>query len=88
MAGDRCRGPLGIDTEAIVQLLLDKGANIEAKDTDGWTPLMSAAVNGHEAVVQLLLGKGANIEAKDEDGWTPLLLAAEKGHGLVAAAAA
>ncbi len=67
----------------MLQLLLDKGANIETKDKDGWTPLLSATVNGHEAVVQLLLDKGANIEAKDKDGWTPLLLAAENGYEAV-----
>ena len=53
-------------------MLLEKDANIEAKDNCGWTPLWWAARHGHEAIVKLLLEKGANIEAKDEDGTTPL----------------
>jgi ankyrin repeat protein len=37
-----------------VQLLLDKGANVEAKDKDGLTPLWCAAAQSHETVVRLL----------------------------------
>ncbi|EXA31765.1 hypothetical protein FOVG_17002 [Fusarium oxysporum f. sp. pisi HDV247] len=40
--------------EAIVRLLLDRGAYIEAPDKDGRTPLWWAAERGHEAVVRLL----------------------------------
>ena len=65
--------------EAVVQLLLEKGAGIEAEDNYRRTPLLSAAAGGHEAAVQLLLEKGAGIEAKDNDGWTPLLWAAANG---------
>ncbi|KAK7409434.1 hypothetical protein QQX98_008395 [Neonectria punicea] len=49
--------------EGIVKLLLEKGANVEAKDDYGWTPLLWAAENGHEGIVKLLLEKGADIEA-------------------------
>ena len=45
--------------EAVVKLLLEKGAELETKDNDGWTPLSWAAEKGHEAVVKLLLEKGA-----------------------------
>ncbi|EXA28422.1 hypothetical protein FOVG_19972 [Fusarium oxysporum f. sp. pisi HDV247] len=71
----------------IVKLLLDKGAEIEAKDSEyGRTPLSWAAESGYEAVVKLLLDKGAEIEAKDsKDGRTPLSWAAENGHEAVAA---
>ncbi|OWT42519.1 Ankyrin repeat protein [Pochonia chlamydosporia 170] len=66
--------------EAVVKLLLDKGADVEAKDEYGRTPLSLAAWNGHEAVVELLLDRGADVEAKDEYGRTPLSLAAKNGH--------
>jgi ankyrin repeat protein len=69
--------------EAVVKLLLEKGANIEAKDLHGQTPLLWAARNGQEAVVKLLLEKGANIEAKDLHGQRPLLWAARNGHEAV-----
>jgi ankyrin repeat protein len=40
--------------EAIVKLLLEKGADVEAKDREyGLTPLLWAALNGHEAIVKL-----------------------------------
>ena len=51
---------------AIVRLLLEKGADIEAKDSRfGRTPLLWAVKGGHEAVVKLLLEKGADIKVTD-----------------------
>ena len=41
--------------EAVVGLLLDKGAMIDEKEMNGWTALHWAAENGHDAVVRLLL---------------------------------
>jgi len=69
--------------EAAVRLLIDQGANMEAKDNDGQTPLSWAAEKGHEVVVRLLVDKGASVETKDNSGRTPLLWAAEKGHEVV-----
>ncbi|KAH7132772.1 ankyrin repeat-containing domain protein [Dactylonectria macrodidyma] len=51
--------------EAVVRLLLEKGAAIESKDDNGCTPLSLAAKRGDEAIVRLLLEKGAVIESKD-----------------------
>ena len=51
--------------EAVVKLLLEKGADVECKSNDGRTPLWWAAEKGHEAVVKLLLEKGADVESKD-----------------------
>jgi ankyrin repeat domain-containing protein 50 len=70
--------------EAAVGQLLDRGAGIDSKDKDSWTPLSWAAKNGHEAVVKLLLEKGAELEPKDDYyGQTPLSRAAENGHETV-----
>ncbi|KFY47129.1 hypothetical protein V494_00150 [Pseudogymnoascus sp. VKM F-4513 (FW-928)] len=71
--------------EGVVQLLLGKGAEMEAKDEMyGQAPLSLAAESGHEAVVQLLLGEGAEVEAEDQmSGRTPLSWAAESGHEAV-----
>ncbi|RYP66889.1 hypothetical protein DL771_007546 [Monosporascus sp. 5C6A] len=44
--------------EAVVQQLLDTGADVYARDKDGRTALSYAAERGHEAVVQLLLKNG------------------------------
>ncbi|RYP15274.1 hypothetical protein DL765_005798 [Monosporascus sp. GIB2] len=68
---------------AVVQQLLDKGADTEAKDKDGLTPLSYAAENGHGAVVRQLLEKGADIEVKNDYDWTPLTYAAKNGHEAV-----
>jgi hypothetical protein len=62
--------------EEIVTLLLDRGADINAKDKDGVTALWLAVCKGYEEIVTLLLDRGADIKAKDRDGNTPLHLAA------------
>jgi ankyrin repeat protein len=66
-----------------VKLLLDKGANIEAKTLDGNTALITAVTgapfwNSGEAV-KLLLEKGANANVKGSNGDTPLSLAEKAG---------
>ncbi|KAL5331136.1 hypothetical protein ACEPPN_000665 [Leptodophora sp. 'Broadleaf-Isolate-01'] len=69
---------------AVVRLLLEQGAELEAKDSFGRTPLSRAAENGHEAVVRLLLEQGAELEAKDSRfKLTPLSRAAGNGHEAV-----
>ena len=63
-----------------MKLLLEKGAELESRDTRyGRTPLSWAAVKGREAVVKLLLEKGAELESRDTGGRTPLWWAAVKG---------
>lgn len=48
----------------MVSLLIEKGANIEAKTRDGLTPLHCAARSGHEQVVDMLLERSAPISSK------------------------
>ena len=69
--------------EAVVRLLVEQGADVEARDKDGGTALHRAADNGHEAVVRLLVKQGANVEAKTNYGGTALLRAARYGHEAV-----
>jgi ankyrin repeat protein len=57
-----------------VQLLLEKGAAIDAADNNGRTPLLWATKNRHEAMAQLLLDNGAAIDAAHNNGRTLLLL--------------
>jgi ankyrin repeat protein len=64
----------------MVQLLLDRNADIQAKNNTDYTALHLAAENGHEATVRLLLDRKADINAKLDDSRTALQLAIEKGH--------
>ena len=70
--------------EAVVRLLLKKGADVKAKDDTNLTALHEAAIHGHEAVARLLLEKGADVKAKDDINWTALHNAAACGHEAVA----
>ena len=67
-----------------MQLLLDKGAAVDAVLKDSHTALIIAAQQGHEAVVKLLLDKGAAVDAVLWDGHTALIIAAQQGHEAVA----
>lgn len=67
----------------MMELLLDRGADIGAKSNSG-TPLHAASSHGHLKAVQLLLDRGADINAGGDafrgGGWTPLHEAAYAGH--------
>ena len=53
------------------------GADINARDKDGKTPLMYAAWNNQNPeVIKVLLEAGADVNARDKNGWTPLMYAA------------
>jgi hypothetical protein len=64
----------------ICRLLIDKGADIEAEDREGWTPLHLVARRGHIEIARLLCDRGADIEALDKSEWRPLHWAAKYGH--------
>uniref|UniRef100_A0A8C4HHT0 Ankyrin repeat domain 28b n=1 Tax=Dicentrarchus labrax TaxID=13489 RepID=A0A8C4HHT0_DICLA len=63
-----------------VYSLLNKGANVEAKDKWGRTALHRGAVTGHEECVEALLQHSANFLVRDCKGRTPVHLAAACGH--------
>jgi ankyrin repeat protein len=63
-----------------VERFLSDGADINAKDHNGWTPLHDASCNGHVQVVTELVEHGADIEATTIYGKTPLHLACRHGH--------
>src|SRR5215831_16212374 len=68
-------GPL-----ANVELLIDKGADVNAKNRRSSTPLHWAIHD--ESKVRLLLSKGADINTRQAQGRTPLFLAAMLGDGV------
>ncbi|SVB74620.1 uncharacterized protein METZ01_LOCUS227474 [marine metagenome] len=65
--------------EAVKQHLA-AGADVNAKNEGGLTPLHPAAYEGHMEIVELLIAKGADVNTKDVDGLTSLHFAASNGH--------
>lgn len=61
-----------------MHILLDAGADIEARDSRGSTPLHIAVWKQNLDLVGILLERGANIESRNDDGYTPLILAFEE----------
>lgn len=61
---------IGSGSEAIVAALLDAGADLEAREEVGRTPLMWAARFGNVGALEVLLGKGADRQATDNVGKT------------------
>jgi ankyrin repeat protein len=57
------------DTAAVINLL-ERGADVNARDRDGDKALMFAACKGHALIVALLLQYGANVYARARNGWT------------------
>jgi len=62
-----------------VWLVLDNGADIEARDEFGLTPLMFAAGQNPQTI-KLLLLRGAAPNATDRGGATSLMIAREEGN--------
>ncbi len=69
----------GSEQAAVARLLLERGADLRARDDRRSTPLHLAAKGGNLEVARLLLEKGADVRAADEDGTTPLHEAASGG---------
>jgi hypothetical protein len=64
----------------VVQLLVEHGADVTARDKGGWTPLHWASSRGYIELTRFLVEHGADTTARDEYGETPLHRASEVGH--------
>jgi hypothetical protein len=63
----------------VVNLLIEKGADIHVKNKNGYTALHYASMKGRTEVVNLLIEKGADINVKNNNGLTPLCWASRNG---------
>ncbi len=68
------------DNLPLAQKALRHGANVNACDPDGLTPLMYAAQFGRVGIAQVLLSHGASVNATDYAHTTVLSLAADNGN--------
>jgi len=73
----------------VVQQWLDRGADVNQADKNGWTPLFGACLEGHVDVARLLLDNGAEVVARrlgaSKGRYTPLHMARSQGHAAVVA---
>ncbi|WP_425148024.1 ankyrin repeat domain-containing protein [Deinococcus sp.] len=68
---------------ALCALLLDAGADPNARQQGGFTPLLSAAQNGNLELLDLLTARAADPAAQTDDGRSALDLAREGSHSLL-----
>merc|ERR1712086_338800 len=66
--------------ERVVELLLQRGVEVNLQNSAGGTALMGAALSNHPAVVLRLLRAGADTKLRTAKGESALQLAKEKGH--------
>jgi ankyrin repeat protein len=66
-------------------ILLGAGANVNAKQHDGYAVLHTPAMHGDRAQVELMLSYGADPGVKSDKGETPGDMAAAQGHSDIAA---
>lgn len=68
------------NTDMVRSLVSSPGADVNATDERGSTPLLEAARYGHEDITRVLIAAGADLKAKDKDGKTALVLAVQGDH--------
>lgn len=68
------------NTDMVRSLVSSPGADVNATNERGSTPLLEAARFGHEDICRVLIAGGANLKAKDNDGKTALMLAVQNNH--------
>jgi hypothetical protein len=67
-----------------VDVLIDKGANLDAPRDDGATPLSRLCIDGQVDIATKLLAAGAAVDLVDANGLTPLWIACHNGQCAVA----
>ena len=65
---------------AVVETLLERGADLSARSNSGTTPLLFAVRKGSLETVRVLISAGADVNSVRPDGASPLLVAVINGH--------
>lgn len=63
-----------------VKFLVEKGADVNQADPQGWTPLQNAARQRKDGLIKTLIDLGADPNRHDASGMTPLIAAAMRDH--------
>jgi ankyrin repeat protein len=58
--------------------LISQGADVNSKDSTGWTALMYAATYGYIDTVELLVNRGADVSARDYTNQQTALMCSDK----------
>uniref|UniRef100_A0A158PCG1 ANK_REP_REGION domain-containing protein n=1 Tax=Angiostrongylus cantonensis TaxID=6313 RepID=A0A158PCG1_ANGCA len=66
--------------ERFVDMLVNRGAHIDARNKKGCTALWLACHGGHLETVQTLVKHGADVDMQDNRKMSPLMVAFRKGH--------
>jgi ankyrin repeat protein/beta-lactamase regulating signal transducer with metallopeptidase domain len=64
----------------VLEALIAHGADLDAKDKEGRTPLMRACENSQKGVSELLIAKGADLNVQSNAGHTALHIACATGQ--------
>lgn len=63
-----------------IRFLVEKGADINEHDAQGYAALQAAARNRNDKIIPLLIELKADVNGRDRDGFTALIHAAERNH--------
>ena len=66
-----------------VRQLIQEGQDVNRGNSEGWTPLIEAAYNGHDQVVRELIRAGADVNGRGNSKLTALHCASISGHSNV-----
>jgi ankyrin repeat protein len=78
---DRTTTAMMANSLEAVKLLVERGVDVNAFNTNGQTIVHNAAGRGANAIIQFAVEKGARLDKKDKQGRTPLDIANGAGGG-------
>ena len=65
------------NTVELAEIILEHGAELNARDIEGWSPLHAASATGNLAMINLLLDEGASLVAINHDDKMPVDVACD-----------
>ncbi|KAI1053810.1 hypothetical protein LB507_007482 [Fusarium sp. FIESC RH6] len=69
-----------VQSKSLADLLINNGAELDAVDESGGTPLFLALEWGNIEIAKALLSRGVSVTLPDKSGQTPLHIVAEQGN--------